>query len=114
MISSSTRRNLRAKPSDSAQATPGLCKVPLLRYDLGMTAAKIAITLTPEQLALARDAVREGRAASVSSYIARAIDRQGREESLDTLIRDLISQHGAPTAKDNAWAKHVLRRRKKA
>jgi hypothetical protein len=79
-----------------------------------MTAAKIAITLTPEQLAMARHAVRDGRAASVSAYIARAIDRQGREESLDTLIRDLVNQYGAPTAKDKAWAKHVLKRRKKA
>jgi hypothetical protein len=50
----------------------------------------------------------------VSSYIARAIDRQGREESLDTLVRDLIGAYGTPSAKDNAWAKRVLKRRKKA
>ena len=79
-----------------------------------MTAAKIAITLTPKQLAIARNAVREGRAPSVSSYIARAIDRQGREESLDTLVRDLIGEYGTPSATDNAWAKRVLKRRKKA
>jgi hypothetical protein len=76
-----------------------------------MTAAKIAITLSQEQLAQARSAVRAGRAASVSSYIARAIDRHGREESLAALVRELIVQHGKPSAKERAWAKRVLKRR---
>jgi hypothetical protein len=79
-----------------------------------MTAAKIAITLAPEQLARAREAVRAGRAASVSAYIARALDRQAREDSLDALVRDLIAEHGRPSAKDKAWARRVLRRRKRA
>jgi hypothetical protein len=79
-----------------------------------MTAAKIAITLAPEQLAQAQAAVRAGRAPSVSAFIARAIERQAREDSLATLLRDLIDQHGEPSAKDKAWARRVLKRRKRA
>jgi hypothetical protein len=78
-----------------------------------MTAAKIAITLAPEQLARAREAVRSGRVPSVSAYIARALDRQAHEDSLDALVRDLIAEHGQPSAKDSAWARRVLKRRRK-
>jgi hypothetical protein len=79
-----------------------------------MTMAKIAITLAPEHLVRARAAVRAGRAASVSGYIARAIEHQAREESLHALVRDLIAEHGEPSSKDKAWAKRVLKRRKRA
>jgi len=75
-----------------------------------MIAAKIAITLAPEQLAKARRAVRSGRAASVSAYIGRALDRQASEESREDLLRDLIAEYGEPTAKDSAWARNVLKR----
>lgn len=78
-----------------------------------MTAAKIAITLKPEQLLRAQNAVREGRAASVSGYIARALERQSREEMLEVLVRELVALHGEPSAKDRAWAKSVLKRRKR-
>jgi Arc/MetJ-type ribon-helix-helix transcriptional regulator len=78
-----------------------------------MTQAKIAITLPPEQLARVRSAVRRGRAASVSAYIAGALAEQDREESLADLLRDLIAQHGKPTRKETAWARRVLERRRK-
>jgi hypothetical protein len=74
-----------------------------------MTAAKIAITIHPEQLALARAAVRSGRAESVSAYIARALEQHAREESLADLARDLIAIHGKPTPEETAWAKRVLK-----
>lgn len=78
-----------------------------------MTAAKIAITLPPEQLARVQKAVRSGRAESVSAYITRALAQQDREEGLQSLVDDLIAQHGEPTDEDKAWAKRVLRRKKK-
>lgn len=81
------------------------------RYDSGMTAAKIAITLPPEQLALVKLAVRDGRADSVSGYIARAVAQQAREESLGALLADLTRQHGAPSGKARAWARRVLGKR---
>jgi Arc/MetJ-type ribon-helix-helix transcriptional regulator len=79
-----------------------------------MTAAKIAITLPPEQLARAKRAVRSGRAESVSAYIVRALVEQDREAGLQGLVADLIAQHGEPTAQEKAWAKRVLGRRRKA
>jgi Arc/MetJ-type ribon-helix-helix transcriptional regulator len=77
-------------------------------------AAKIAITLPPEQLARVQRAVRRGQAPSVSAYIARALAEQDREESLADLLRDLVAQHGEPTRKDREWARRVLRRRPRA
>lgn len=74
-----------------------------------MTVAKIAITLPREQLARVRRAVRTGRAASVSAYIARALAEQDREESLAALVRDLVAEHGEPTKEEEAWARDVLR-----
>jgi Arc/MetJ-type ribon-helix-helix transcriptional regulator len=79
-----------------------------------MTAAKIAITIPEEQLAQVRLAVRDGRAESVSAYIAKALAQQGRETSLRALVEDLVREHGEPTRKDKAWARRVLRRRRKA
>jgi len=76
-----------------------------------MTAAKIAITLPSEQLALVKLAVRDGRADSVSGYIARAVARQAREESLGALLADLTRQHGTPSRKARAWARRVLAKR---
>ena len=73
-----------------------------------MTAAKIAITLKPEQLAGIHRAVKSGRAASVSAYIAGALERQAREESLAALLRDLIEQYGEPAAEDIKWAERAL------
>ena len=75
-----------------------------------MTAAKIAITLPPEQLQRVRLAVKRGRAESVSAYITAALVRQDREESLAELLRDLVAKHGEPNRKEKAWARSVLGR----
>jgi hypothetical protein len=40
------------------------------------------------------------------------IERQAREDSFQKLVADLIAEHGAPSAKDRAWAKRVLTARK--
>jgi len=75
-----------------------------------MTAAKIAISLPPEQLKRVRLAVRRGRAESVSAYIAHALAQQDREESLSDVLRDMVVQHGEPNRKEKAWARRVLAR----
>jgi hypothetical protein len=79
-----------------------------------MTAAKIAITLPPEQLARVRRAVRSGQAESVSGYIARVLDEHEQRESLRKLVSDLIEEHGRPTKQEEAWARRVLARRHRA
>ncbi len=73
-----------------------------------MTKSKIAISLPKEQLVHVRREVHAGRADSVSGYIARVLAEHERVESLRTLLRDLIEQHGEPTAKDIKWAERAL------
>ena len=77
-----------------------------------MTTAKIAISIDRAQLQKVHEAVRIGRAKSISAYISRAIERQAREDSLEQIVQDLVAEHGEPSAKDKAWAKRVLKQRK--
>lgn len=73
-----------------------------------MTRAKIAISLPKDQLARVHREVRAGRADSVSGYIAGVLAEQEKRESLRALLRDLIEQHGEPSAKDIKWAERAL------
>ena len=77
------------------------------RYDCGMT-TKIAVSLPDELVAEARAAVREGRADSVSGYIAQAMAERMRRESLATLLDDLDRELGAPSEEAKAWADEQL------
>jgi antitoxin ParD1/3/4 len=77
------------------------------RYDSGMT-TKIAVSLPDELVAAARRAVAEGRAQSVSAYVASAMARQVREDDLSALVAEMRAEHGAPSAQDYAWADRVL------
>lgn len=73
-----------------------------------MTRAKIAISLPKDQLVRVHREVRAGRADSVSGYIAQVLAEHERRESLRVLLRDLIEQHGKPSAKDIQWAERAL------
>jgi Arc/MetJ-type ribon-helix-helix transcriptional regulator len=73
-----------------------------------MTRQKIAITLPEEQVAAARQAVAEGRAASVSAYISQALARRTAEEDMAEIIAEIFAQAGEPTDEDRAWARRVL------
>jgi hypothetical protein len=77
-----------------------------------MTKSKIAISLPREQLARVHREVREGRADSVSGYIARVIAEHEKRESLRALLRDLMDEYGEPAAKDNKWAERALAARR--
>lgn len=77
------------------------------RYDPGMT-AKIAVSLPDHLVEAARAAVREGRAPSVSAYIAAAIERQLVSDDLGTLLADLDAELGPASAEDRAWADAAL------
>lgn len=77
------------------------------RYDSGMT-VKIAVSLPDELVARAKRAVAEGRAASVSAYVAAALARQVREDELSAMLAEMRAEHGAPSADDVAWADRVL------
>jgi Arc/MetJ-type ribon-helix-helix transcriptional regulator len=75
-----------------------------------MTRAKIAISLPKDQLARVHREVRAGRADSVSGYIAAVLAEQEKRDSLRTLVRDLIEQHGKPAPEDVKWAERMLPR----
>jgi len=69
---------------------------------------KIAVSLPDELVAVARDAVAGGRAASVSAYVAQAIEQHGRYGELDQLLAEMEAQAGPPTADDHRWARRAL------
>ena len=71
---------------------------------------KIAVSLPEEQVAAARRAVAAGRAPSVSAYVADALARAERENSLAELLADLDRELGEPSDEACAWADRELRR----
>lgn len=73
-----------------------------------MPTEKIAITLPAEQVAAARRAVTEGRAASVSAYISQALAGRTAEEEMAEVIAEIYAETGQPTEEERAWARRVL------
>jgi len=73
----------------------------------GMT-TKIAVSLPDELVAAARQAVADGRAASVSAYVAAALAERRADEDLARLLDEMDAEHGPPTAEHFAWARRAL------
>lgn len=69
---------------------------------------KITVSLPDDLVEQARHAVVEGRATSVSAYVAEALRAHGGGESLSAILDDLDAQHGAPSAELLAWADRQL------
>ena len=61
---------------------------------IGMTKEKIAITLPPDVLRRARSAVRRGQAASLSAYVAAAVDQKTKLDELDALLDEMLAETG--------------------
>jgi Arc/MetJ-type ribon-helix-helix transcriptional regulator len=76
-------------------------------YSAGMT-TKLAVSLPDELAEQARQAVREGRAASVSAYIAGAMAQSARTRSIAGLVADMRAEDGQPSEEDYAWARRAL------
>jgi len=70
---------------------------------------KIAVSLPDHLVAEAHEAVAEGRAASVSAYVAAAMRAYGRRDSLAALLDDLDAEFGTPDPDATAWARRALR-----
>lgn len=73
----------------------------------GMT-TKIVVSLPDELVAAARRAVAEGRAASVSAYVAQALARRRADEDLVDLLDEMDAEYGPPDAEHYAWARRPL------
>ena len=70
---------------------------------------KVAISLPDELIDQARRAVAEGRAASVSAYIAESLAQRERRDSLIELLDDLDRELGPPGRETQEWAQGVAR-----
>lgn len=77
----------------------------------GMTTTKIAVSLPAELVEQARRAVSEGRAASVSAYVAHALEEAARLDDLASLLDEMLAETGGPlTAKERKAADRALGR----
>ena len=63
---------------------------------IGMTTTKIAVSLPAELVEQARRAVTEGRAASVSAYVAQALGEQAKLDDLRSLLEEMLAESGGP------------------
>jgi hypothetical protein len=59
---------------------------------------------------LAKKEVAAGRAKSLSSFVAEAVDEKLRRDELSEILDEMDAEHGRPTKAEMAWAKRVLRR----
>ncbi len=69
---------------------------------------KIAVSLPDDLVAAARQAVLDGRAASVSAFVADAIEAHRRYEQLTVLLSEMAGDVGPPTEEDRSWARQTL------
>lgn len=77
----------------------------------GMTTGKIAVSLPVELVDQAHRAVAEGRAPSVSAYVARALQEQAKLDDLGSLLEEMLAQSGGPlTAAERKAADRALGR----
>ena len=77
----------------------------------GMTMAKITVSLPVDLVQRARRAVDEGRATSVSAYVAAAIIEKSDEDDFDRMLEQMLEETGGPaTPEEDAWVDRVLGR----
>ena len=76
-----------------------------------MTTTKIAVSLPAELVEHAKRAVAEGRAPSVSAYVAAALEEQAKLEDLAALLDEMLAETGGPlTAAERRAADRALGR----
>ncbi len=77
----------------------------------GMTTSKIAVSLPSELVDQAQRAVAEGRATSVSAYVARALREQAKLDDLASLLDEMLAETGGRlTASERKAADRALGR----
>ncbi|HSH59658.1 MAG TPA: hypothetical protein VK988_08485 [Acidimicrobiales bacterium] len=76
-----------------------------------MTKSKIAVSLPPQLVERAHQAVAAGRAASVSAYVAEALEEKAKLDDLASLLDEMLAETGGPlTVEERAWADEALGR----
>lgn len=78
----------------------------------GMTTRKIAVSLPADLVDAANEAVREGRAASVSAYVAAAMADKVLRDDLTAMLDGMLAETGGPlTAAERRRADTILSRK---
>lgn len=76
---------------------------------IGMTTrAKVAVSLPPELVAQARRAVAEGRAPTVSAYVATALEEKAKLDDLAGLLADMLAASGGPLTDEERRAADMV------
>ena len=61
-----------------------------------MTSVKVAVSLPIETFQRAKLAVRRGRAASLSGYVAAALEQKATFDELEQLLEEMLAESGGP------------------
>ena len=75
-----------------------------------MSSEKVALSMPAEVLRLAKKEVANGRAKSLSAFVAEAVDEKLRRDELSEILDAMDAEHGTPNKTAKAWAKRVLAR----
>lgn len=84
---------------------------------IGMTPPKqkIAVSLPGHLVTAAKAAVKRGRAANVSAYVAEALDEKVMLDDLQALLDEMLAETGGPlTQAERRWADRALQGSKKS
>lgn len=69
---------------------------------------KITVSLPDEQVEALREAVRAGRAKSVSALMSEVLKDYLPRETLAEVLADILREDGPASAEDIAWARQAL------
>ena len=76
---------------------------------VGMTVAKITISIETRVLKGARGAIRRGRAKSLSAYISKAVEEKVADDDLMTMLDEMLEETGGPpTPEEEREAERAL------
>jgi len=69
---------------------------------------RVTVTVDQETVRSAETAVAEGRAPSVSAWVASAMAERARRERLGDVLAEIRAELGPATDEETAWARSVL------
>jgi hypothetical protein len=69
---------------------------------------RVTASPSPEALAKERTAVRNGKADSLSAYVADSLQERIERGALRALLDEMDRKVGKPSPTDQAWARRVL------
>lgn len=72
-----------------------------------MATTKLTVSLSDELAHEARQAVRDGRASSVSGYVTAAIEHYRQAQTLDEWLDQVDAELGPPSEQAMEWAESV-------